>query len=77
MDLIIGGRKKAAAALSEFKCPQCRKPLVRRRGTAKDGGRAYDFFGCSGFRDGCKAAYETKDGKPDFSAKEKGGKGGR
>ena len=48
--------------LSEYKCGECGKPLVRRMGTTQNG-KPYDFFGCSGFPK-CKAKYEVKDSKP-------------
>ena len=48
--------------LSEYKCGECGKPLIRRMGTTQNG-KPYDFFGCSGFPK-CKAKYEVKDSKP-------------
>lgn len=48
---------------SKYLCRACGKPLVRRKKTGKNG---YDFWGCSGFRDGCRASYENKRGKPVF-----------
>lgn len=50
-------------------CPLCSKPLVRRTKKGKEG---YDFWGCSGFKDGCRANYPNKRNKPDFN----GNKGG-
>lgn len=50
-------------------CPSCGKPLLRRTKKGKEG---YDFWGCSGFKDGCKASFPNKRGKPDFTA-DKGG----
>ena len=50
-------------------CPLCSKPLVRRTKKGKDG---YDFWGCSGFKDGCRANYPNKRNKPDFNG-DKGG----
>ena len=49
--------------LSNFACPKCSKPLVHRVKPGKDG---YDFWGCSGFKDGCKTSFDDKNGKPDF-----------
>lgn len=65
-----GGKpgKKKAVELSGFACAKCGKPLIHRKQPAKAGKRAYDFWSCSGFKDGCDASYKTKDGKPDFSA---------
>lgn len=56
--------KKAKPEPTKFKCKKCKKPLYRRQGS-KDG-RAYDFYGCSGFP-ACKERYETgEDGNPVF-----------
>jgi len=44
-------------------CPQCGRPLVHR---IKPGKKGYDFWGCSGFKDGCKTTYKSKDGNPYF-----------
>jgi len=41
--------------------PQCGRALVHRTKPGKGG---YDFWGCSGFRDGCKATYKDNDGEP-------------
>jgi DNA topoisomerase-1 len=63
-----GGRpgvKKEAAIMSEFNCPKCHKPLVRRRGAGKDG-QPSEFFGCSGYPK-CKASFKIKDDRPDFN----------
>ncbi|WP_061289945.1 type I DNA topoisomerase [Azotobacter vinelandii] len=62
---------KPAPALSEHACPDCGKPLVRRTGTSK-GGKAYDFWACSGFP-ACKAAFENDNGRPGQAARK--GKG--
>lgn len=40
-------------------CPKCGKPMYRRKGQ-------YGFWwGCSGFRDGCKVIMDDKGGKPE------------
>lgn len=57
------GQKKPQEA-SNFVCAKCGKPLVHR---IKKGKGGYDFFGCSGFKSGCKAAYDNKNGTPDFA----------
>lgn len=49
---------------SKFACMKCGKPLAHRVKTGKDG---YDFWGCTGYRDGCKTTYENKKGEPDFT----------
>ena len=56
--------KRKVVEVSGFACPKCAKPLIHRQKVAKKGG--YDFFGCSGFKDGCKASFENKGGKPNF-----------
>ena len=59
------GQKKEAA-LSEYKCPNCQKSLVHR---VKKGAGGYDFWGCSGFKEGCKTSFKNKDDAPDFKEK--------
>lgn len=50
---------------SEFHCPDCSKPLARRTGNNAKG--AYDFWGCTGFREGCKKSFKTsEEGTPVF-----------
>jgi DNA topoisomerase-1 len=49
--------------VSDFACEKCGKPLARR---VKQGKGGYDFYGCTGFRDGCKATNPTKNGSPYF-----------
>ena len=56
--------KKKEVKLSEFSCPQCSKPLIHRFKKGKSG---YDFWGCSGFKDGCRASFPNKENKPAFS----------
>ncbi|WP_298068796.1 DNA topoisomerase 3 [uncultured Mailhella sp.] len=57
------GKSRAKAALSEYACPACGKPLVKRSGTKGD------FYGCSGYPE-CKNLCPVKpDGSPDFGAK--------
>lgn len=51
-------------------CPSCGKPLLRRTKKGKEG---YDFWGCAGFKDGCRTSFPNKRGKPDLSQKIKGG----
>lgn len=50
----------------QYACPKCGKPLVHR---VKPGKGGYDFWGCSGFRDGCKTSFDNKDDAPDFDKK--------
>lgn len=60
-----GGKpgQKKPQQLSNFVCAKCGQPLIHR---IKKGKGGYDFFGCSGFKGGCKTAYKNKNGKPDF-----------
>lgn len=57
---------RQAATLSEHACPTCGKPLVHRK---KEGKGGYDFWGCSGFKDGCKQSFPNAAGKPDLTPK--------
>lgn len=50
--------------LSEHACPACGKPLVHRQKKGKSG---YDFWGCSGFKDGCRQSFPNKGGKPQLN----------
>lgn len=50
--------------VSNFACGKCGKPLVHR---IKEGKGGYNFWGCSGFKDGCKTSYENKNDAPDFA----------
>lgn len=59
-----GGKPGQRKPASEHACPKCGKPLVHR---FKKGKTGYDFWGCSGFSDGCKVSIPNKNGVPDFS----------
>jgi len=61
-----GGKpgQKKPVEVSNFACVKCGKPLIHR---VKKGKGGYDFWGCSGFKEGCKASYEDKKGQPDFA----------
>lgn len=48
--------------LSEFMCEVCGKPLIHHQG--EKNGRAFDFWGCSGWKDGCKGTFANDNGKP-------------
>lgn len=56
------GQRKVVE-LSSFACAKCGKPLIHREKKGKGG---YDFWGCSGFKEGCKTAYPNIKGKPDY-----------
>ncbi|ELV7517777.1 topoisomerase DNA-binding C4 zinc finger domain-containing protein [Photobacterium damselae] len=57
---------KAKPKLSEFNCPLCQKPLVRRKGKSDKGKLPKYFYGCSGYPE-CKASYQEQDNKPKFT----------
>lgn len=60
------GSRQEARKESPYKCPKCGRPMYRRQGETK--GRRYDFWGCSGYKDGCRAAFPSKpDGTPDMA----------
>jgi len=60
------GQKKQQE-LSEFNCPTCGKPLVHQKKKAIKGRGGYDFWGCSGFKEGCRQNFKNDHGKPLFS----------
>lgn len=62
------GQRKPLA-VSGFACAKCGQPLAHR---VKNGKGGYDFFGCTGFKDGCKESYPNKNGKPDFAKAKRG-----
>ncbi len=43
------------------KCPKCSKPMRRFKGEKGN------FWGCTGYQDGCKTSFPDKDGKPNFN----------
>ena len=55
--------ERKAPEPSKYSCPECGKPLIRRTKTGKAG---YDFWGCTGFKEGCRASFENQRGKPVF-----------
>ena len=63
-----GVRKEAAVA--EAPCPACSRKLVHRLKTGRGG---YDFWSCSGYREGCKQTYPNVDGKPAIPTSPQGG----
>jgi len=50
--------------VSNFVCEKCGKPLIHR---FKKGAGGFDFWGCTGFKTGCKATYQNENGKPVFA----------
>lgn len=63
----VPGQRKVVA-LSEFPCKQCGKPLIHRVKKVRKGAKGgYNFWGCSGFKDGCTYSYPNLAGdKPDL-----------
>ena len=59
-----GQKKPKVAVLSNFACAKCGKPLVQRELTGKPG---VMFWGCSGFKAGCRTAYPDKGGEPNYA----------
>ena len=60
------GKARPRPALSEYACPACGKPLVKRSGAKGE------FYGCSGYP-GCKKTWPVApNGAPDFNAKKRG-----
>ncbi len=58
----------------KYSCPECDKPLIRRKGTSKKG-KPYDFFACSGYP-GCKQTFDVLDDEaPDFEKNKKEAEG--
>jgi len=49
--------------VSEFMCPDCGRPLVHK---FKEG--SFNFWGCSGFKDGCKVSMNDMQNAPDFQS---------
>lgn len=58
---VPGEKKGQGPALSEHKCPGCGKPLIHR---VKPGKGGYNFWGCSGFKDGCTKKFNDRNGTP-------------
>lgn len=57
--------EKRTVQLSDFKCPQCGSALIHH---VKPGLKGYNVWGCSGFKNGCKARYPDAQGAPKLSA---------
>jgi len=57
-------KSKTEAVETDYTCPKCEKPLIRRK--AAKGNNKW-WFGCSGFP-GCKERFFDKDGAPDIKA---------
>jgi len=61
----VPGQQKAPTEVSEYACQTCGKPLVHKFKAGKGG---YDFWGCSGYKDGCKESYKNSKGKPHYNS---------
>lgn len=55
---------KKPIELSNYQCKKCGSALIHRKGTTK-AGKAYSFFGCSGFPK-CKQNYDEVNGEPKY-----------
>ncbi|MFG6375277.1 MAG: DNA topoisomerase 3 [Desulfovibrio sp.] len=63
-----GNPGKRGSELTEFKCPDCNKPLRKLNGAKGE------FFGCSGYPE-CKKSFPMgADGKPDFRLRNSSGR---
>ncbi len=68
-------QERAKVEKTSFKCPKCKKPLVRREFTRKKDGVKYFMFCCTGYPDCKEQFFEGRDGKPNFDyARKKEGK---
>lgn len=69
------GERKAAAPVSDFSCPDCAKPLARRKGMSKPKQKGqkpkpYDFYSCTGYP-ACNSKFQTgSDGTPVIEPKQ-------
>ena len=62
-------QEKAKTEKTKFKCPLCKKPLVKREFTRKSDGVKFFKYNCTGYP-ACKGSFfEGPDGKPDFGKK--------
>ena len=50
-------------SIKKYPCPECGKPLRRMKGS-----KGF-FWGCTGYKDGCKASFSDKAGRPVLAAK--------
>ncbi|EKO4043357.1 type I DNA topoisomerase [Salmonella enterica] len=57
------GKPKPKPEASGFNCPDCGKPLIRRKKAGTGGKKGYDFFGCSGYP-ACNSKFDAVNGKP-------------
>jgi DNA topoisomerase-3 len=65
----VKGRPVERAQASEIhKCMACGRGLIRRDSSKPKAGA---FWGCSGFKEGCKQSYPDIKGKPNYGAKRK------
>lgn len=63
MDYISGevgrvGREGIQLKIKKYPCPECGKPLRRMKGA-----KGF-FWGCTGYKDGCKVSFSDKAGRP-------------
>ncbi len=60
-------KQKRPPIISDHKCPECEKGLIRRKGKKKFKGKVSYFWGCSGFPE-CEVTLFDKAGKPNFDS---------
>ena len=60
----IPRQQKTQTVVSEYSCRKCGKPLVHKFKAGKGG---YDFWGCSGYKDGCTESHKDINGKPQYT----------
>lgn len=57
------GREGISLNVKKYPCPECGKPLRRMRGS-----KGF-FWGCTGYKDGCKVSFSDKAGRPVLAPK--------
>jgi len=62
----LTAKQKRAPIVSNHKCPECGKGLIRRKGKKKIKGKVSYFWGCSGYPE-CEITMFDKGGKPNFN----------
>lgn len=62
------GKASTGPTMTEYACGSCGKPLVHMVKEAMDGEGGWQFFSCSGYKQGCKQSYPDREGQPDLTA---------
>jgi DNA topoisomerase-3 len=63
----LSAKQKRPPIISNHKCPECEKGLIRRKGKKKIKGKVSYFWGCSGYPE-CEITMFDKAGKPNFNS---------